>query len=670
MRIGHGQGLFKRLKGGLAACALGVVFSLGQVSAELPEPPATSDIALRFLPATYSEHSLDPVEMADHPLFRIIRRAGSEVFGVEPLRFLDNTFEGTVLAAILSRSSAGGTTLADFFRDQDLRDSWKRNTEELRSLAEDLEYEFKENEKPFPDELQTYLDEVRYYEPYLSDGVTYRYEALNDGKDYRLTMVFPEGSGFSKLGAAPVFTSQEGYSNQEPTAAPVPLNLVVAAKIKQKEQLVSVLTDALGKPQGGFWRVEGEMPFVITIRGEWVVGADRTENLGQMLRSLNGKEPCWSSTPGFQKVARNVNAEAPFLMYINTPSLLRAANDGTMGEVETKLASLLGPIGYAGVPYAESQFRLEVFMGIEAPEGSRLQAFLQETAAESPEQSIVTSNIPWDVSNVLALDFGTTKALVDSVVAMFPEAASQMDMGEDVMLGMFGLDAQAGVEGLIGGNALVVFERVDIFATGIEAALDMEMPSPDPVEESEGDSEESDGDSEEVEVEASQPGPLAYMPATLAAQVPIENNREAALTMLQPYLGDPTTEAFYGVDVVTSQDGTFSYAVDGDWMYVSGGRTVRLMRHMLEAAHGRKETLGSIDSWSRFKTSGRGRLLMFGHQKVDPIYSLVKGALLFLGSDFRPLATELGKLRDYHSMGTLVPDGVLLVGEVVQGDGR
>ena len=107
MRIGHGQGLFKRLKGGLAACALGVVFSLGQVSAELPEPPATSDIALRFLPATYSEHSLDPVEMADHPLFRIIRRAGSEVFGVEPLRFLDNTFEGTVLAAILSRSSAG-----------------------------------------------------------------------------------------------------------------------------------------------------------------------------------------------------------------------------------------------------------------------------------------------------------------------------------------------------------------------------------------------------------------------------------------------------------------------------------------------------------------------------------------------------------------------------------
>ena len=661
MQIGHRRGFFRRLKGGLAACALGVMFTLSQASAGPPEPPATSDVALRLLPAARSENAIDPMELSDHPVFRMIRRAGAEIFGIEPLRFLDNTFEGTVVAAILSRSSAGGTTLADFFRDQDLRESWKRNTEELRSLAEDLEYEFKGNDQPYPAELQTYLDEVRYYEPYLSDGVTYRYESLNDGKDYRLTMVFPDGSAFEKLGEAPVFSSQEGNINQEPTAAPVPLNLVVAAKIRQKEQLVSVLTEAMGAPKGGFWTSDGDMPFVVTIRGPWVIGADRKENLGQMLRSLDGKEPGWSSTPGFQKVARNITADAPFLFYINTPSLLRAADDGTMGEVEQKLASLLGPIGYAAVPYAESQFRLEVFMGIEAPEGSRLEAFMQETAGQSPEQSIVTDNIPWDVSNVLAMDFQTSKALIDSVVALFPEAASQMDMGEDVMLGMFGLDAQAGVEGLVSGNALVVFERIDIFAAGFESALDMSVLEPDPDEEANEEGQE--------EVNAG-PGPMAYVPATFAAQVPIENNREAALTMLQPYLGDPTTQDFFGVDIVTSQDGTFSYALDGDWMYVSGGRTVRLMRHMLEAAHGRKETLGSIDSWSRFKVNGRGRLLMFGHQKVDPIYSLVKGALLFLGSDFRPIATELGKLRDYHSMGTVVPDGLLLVGEVVQGDGR
>ena len=160
------------------------------------------------------------------------------------------------------------------------------------------------------------------------------------------------------------------------------------------------------------------------------------------------------------------------------------------------------------------------------------------------------------------------------------------------------------------------------------------------------------------------------MPVTLAAQIPLETNRSAVMELLEPYLGDPSSKTLYGVEVTTSADRVFSYAVDGDWFYLSGGRTDRLMRHMLEAAHGRKETLGTIDSFSRFVMSGRGRLIGFGHQKVDPIYSMVKGFLLFLGSDFRPLATELGKLRDYHSLGTVVPDGLLMVGEVAQGDGR
>lgn len=94
------------------------------------------------------------------------------------------------------------------------------------------------------------------------------------------------------------------------------------------------------------------------------------------------------------------------------------------------------------------------------------------------------------------------------------------------------------------------------------------------------------------------------------------------------------------------------------------------MKHMLEAAHGRKQTLASIDSFARFQLQSKGRLLAFGHQKVDAFYSIVKGFVLFLGVEFRPLAQELGKLRDYHSVVTLVPDGINLSGEIVQGDDR
>jgi hypothetical protein len=651
MRIGISHGRYEKLKIGTAALVLAMAFSLGVASADLPEAPANSDIALRIVPSPNASRPLDGEQMEDHPVFRLIRRAGAEAFGIEPLRFMDATFEGTVVAAVLSQGKDGGT-FADFLKDRELRESWTRNVDEVRSLADDLETDFAETEVGYPEELQTYLDETRYYEPYLSDGVSYEYQRLNDGKDFVLLVSFSEDSSLGQLGPAPVFSSHEGNSNLTPTAEPLSANLVVGAKIREKDELADLLTDMMGDPRDGFWRSEEEIPFVVTIRGDWVVGADKMENLSGFLRSLNGEDEGLSSTPAFQRVARNLDADAPFFLFINTPSLINAAG-GSMGKVEQRLASLLGPVGYSVVPGAESQFRIEVFIGIEAPPESQLEAFLAGSDGYSPEQAVDVSNIPWDVSNVVTVDYNNTKALLDSLVALFPEAESEMDMGEDVMLGMLGLDAEAGLDRLVSGSALISFERIDILAMGFESALD-EFDSYDP----------------ESEDEPKEKNPLIYVPATFAAQVPMESNRTALKRLVEPFLGDPTSKTLFGVEVVTSADGAFSYAVDGDWCYLSGGRTDRLMRHMLEAAHGRKETIGSIDSFSRFVVGNRGRLIGFSHQKVDPVYSMVKGFLLFMGSDFRPLANELGKLRDYHSMGTVVPDGLMLVGEVAQGDGR
>jgi hypothetical protein len=651
MRIRKKTRWYRKFKRVAASLALGVLFSLSGALAELPDPPANSDIALRIVPSAQMS-PLDREELQDHPVFRLVRRAGAEMFGIEPLRFMDSTFEGTVVAAVLSQSAKGGTSLADFFKDRELRARWERNTEELQSLADDLEIEFAESEEGYPENLQTYLDEIRYYEPYLSDGVTYRYERVNDGKDFRLIMTFSGDSGLQPLGPAPMFSSQDGPQNLAPTAPPLPINLVVGAKIREKKELAVLLTDLLGEPKDGFWRSQEEIPFVVTIRGDWVVGADRIENLSGFLGSLNGKKPGLSGTSAYKTVARNIDAEAPGFLFVNTPNLVKAAR-GEMGEIEQRLATLAGPMGYSVVPSTDSQFRVEVFVGVEAPPNSELAVFMAGSDAFAPEQSVDTANIPWDVSNIFTVDYANTKALFDSVLALFPEAESQMDMGQDVMLGMLGLDAAAGTDSLVTGSALLSFERIDLLTLGMESTLDR-LKAYDP-------------DSEE---EPKRANPLSYVPVTMAAQIPLETNRMALISLLEPYLGDPTSKTLFGVDVVTSADKVFSYAVDGDWFYLSGGQTDRLMRHMLEAAHGRKETLGTIDSFSRFVVNGRGRLIGFGHQKVDPVYSLVKGFLLFLGSDFRPLATELGMLRDYHSMGTVVPDGFLLVGEVVKGDGR
>jgi hypothetical protein len=161
------------------------------------------------------------------------------------------------------------------------------------------------------------------------------------------------------------------------------------------------------------------------------------------------------------------------------------------------------------------------------------------------------------------------------------------------------------------------------------------------------------------------------LPFTVAFQVQDEQARGALLEALSSQLGDhPKITSVYGVDVSGRQDGLLSYALRDDWFYISGGKTQRLLRNLLAAATGHKQSLTSLDSWARFRAGQHGQVLFIAHQKVDALYSAIKAFLLFLGPDFRPLAYELGGLRDCHSAAFAVPDGLLLVGDVLQGDGR
>lgn len=702
MVLGRSSRMKRNLKKGAVALSLSVALLTGVAWADLPEPPAHSDIALRLLPVSDDKNPLDQEALKRHPVYRLIGKVGVDYFGVEPFRFFDATFEGTAIAAILSKpGSGGGSSLKAYFDDQARRERWSADVRELTSLANDLEDHFQTTEQ-YPADLQTYLDEVRYYEPYLSSGVSYRYEVLKDGKDYRLTMVFEPGIEQVKLGPAPVFSSQSGRKNLQPTLPPVPLNFVVGAKIKDKSSLQSFLTETLGTPQGGFWRSPdmAAMPLVITLRGEWLVASDQMSNLGDFLKSLKGEKPGWSANPAFKKVARNLKTDGPFLLFVDTPRLLKAMDAPTTGP-EGRLASLLGPLGYSVIPYAESQFALEVFMGVEAPKGSDLAEYFASSGSLNPASGMATSNVPWDISNVFAVDYANGKGLLDALVGLFPDAEDQYGMGQDIFLGMFGLDAQEGFNNLAEGPVIVSFERIDLVTTTIESFMGMPgapeetappeslddsdpMEGQDPAETTEEDENAEPGVSEEglemedamdaepvAEPEKSSPvASLAAVPATFAFQVPLETNREALLSLMNPYMKEMSTETVYGVEVKTSSDGKLSYALDENWLYVSGGRTDRLIHHMLEAAHGRKQTLATIDSWSRFSVGRKGRLLAFGHQKVDAVNSLVKGFLLFMGSEFRPLAEEFGELRDYHSVLTAIPDGFLAVGEMVKGDER
>jgi hypothetical protein len=645
---------------------LGVFLSGNAVAERLPEPPANCDIAFRLLPVPETSSAADRAALRAHPLTRLMGAFAAKSLGFEPFDFLDKTFDPMVVAAILSGPE--GSSLGEFIEDRNRRESWSRAVSELDSLATDLQEHHESTGEDYPKDLQLYLDEVRYYEPSLPPGVDYRYEVLSAGKNFRITTSFGDDSELARLGNPPIFSSNRPGQNLEPTAQAVPLNLVVGVKIKSRQQLVQLMSRAFGPQERGFWRASHPqgLSMVCTLRGDWLVASDRMENLGGFLKSLNGRAPGWSQNPSFQTVSRNLPSNSPLLMFVDSQKVLSAL-DRSGNEKVSKLLSLIGPIGYGIVPYAESQVRIEVFMGINAPDDSKLKSLMESARGVNASTGLSTANIPWDVANVFALDYGTSKLLLDALIALFPDLDTQYEMGQDVFAGMLGIDAETGFNGLFEGAAVLSFERIDILLNALEAFMETKQAVSVA-----GPREDEGGEPEEAEEPDEPPKKTALrLPATVAVKVPVEANQQTLISMLKPFLGDEQTrETLYGVEIVTGADGLFSYAVDGDWFYISGGRTVRLMRRMLEASHGRRETLASIDSWSRFTVGTRGKLLAFGHQKMDAFYSLAKGFILLLGSDFRPIAMEVGKLRDYHSVMTLVPDGLLITGEIVQGDGR
>ena len=197
----------------ISLCIALCLLLAGVVSAQNGlEPPKNSYVALRVLPTDYYGDTLDRRELKSHPLFRLIGVAGQKYLGIEPLEFLDETFEGTIVAALLDVEGSGGSTLKKFFEDREGRDAWKRLTSELESLDADLKVYFEEHES-YPEDLDVYLEEVRFFQVSLPGNASYKYERFNDGKDFRLSADLSESPTMAKLGKAPVFSSQGEAKN-------------------------------------------------------------------------------------------------------------------------------------------------------------------------------------------------------------------------------------------------------------------------------------------------------------------------------------------------------------------------------------------------------------------------------------------------------------------------
>lgn len=634
----------------LGRVLLALLIVTGAGWAQVPEAPVDCDIALRIQPFPDSMTAEQRAHMADHPLFRLISKAGARAMGFDPLNDLHQALGGTVVAGVMPTAD-GGSALIEFFRDNDARQSHRSMISELDELIADLD-SHKDTSGSYPTDYRKYIDEERYYDPYLPSGVEVEYEALQGGEQFRLTVSYEDGAAIRDFGPPPSYHSEDGHKNWSTEKPPAPLNFVVALELKDVSKAKELLGQIMGQPKAGFWSsdVEGVRLFATT-RGNWLLVGDQRENMGPFLAAVEGREKGISYNPAYRTVARNIQMDAPFTIFINAPRMADSVLNLT-DELDPRLVRMIGPMGYSVQSYGESQTRLEAFVGVNPPEDTKLAEFFASTAGKDPELVLNLSNVPWDAANVLALDLTAFKELLDASVDLYPDLNEGYEMGQDVFAGMLGIDAEAGFNKLAEGPVIASFERIDIFLTSIDTYM---LGRGD-----DDDDDESPADSA-----------LRFFPATVAAKIPSAQNRKALRRLLSGPKDEPTAKKLvYGVEVEQRPEIGLSYAEDGDWLYVSGSNTDRLMRNMLASAKGRKETLSSLQTWTDFQLRLHGRFLAFGHQKVDAVYSIVKGFLLFMGADFRPLAVELGQLRDYHSVMTAVPEGFVMVGEIVKGDGR
>jgi hypothetical protein len=724
-------------KASRVVCGLLIVCSSAAWGQTLPQPPANSEVAIRILP---SQHDLkmDSEILKEQPLVRLLNKWATDELGVPTLLEMEGAFEGSVVAAVLPDPKDGSSSLIDFFNDDELRGQREMLVSELRSLASDLEY-YKETNGSYPADFATYIEEERYYEPYMPPGVSYKYVRLQSGEAFRLEVKFESPSRLGELGPAPVLSSGGEEKYADPTVPREALHYVVGVKVKDDAKARALVEKFFTTSQGGFWS-NGPGGAVATIRGPWLTLTNDKRHLGPFFQTLNGQAAGLSKTPGYALVARNIDMNASLTGYIDLPRILRSV-DLPVSEANRAILKLAGPIGYSVTPMERSQLRTEAFMGLNAPKSSALAQVLADSAQAGTGAPVKgLGNIPWDASNAYAIDYQKAKRLLNAVVALSPEAEESMQMAEDVWAGFLGLDAERGFDHLVEGWALVSFERIDILVNAIEGffeawgpkkeypaqmeevggppsedapsvveEIDLEVDveadgtvevdveetvevsesadQSEAVVENQQDEVEVDVDAEEnveVELEVDEGyDPYPYedveprkpsfprMPFTVAFQVTDPQARGVLQDALQKQLGEESERnELYGVEVASRQDGLLVFAERDDWFYISGGNTQRLLRNLLAAATGRKPGLTSLASWSNFRAGQRGEVVAVGHQKVDGVYSLLKSFLLFMGADFRPLAYELGGLRDYHSAIILVPDGVMAVGEILQGDGK
>ncbi len=413
------------------------------------------------------------------------------------------------------------------------------------------------------------------------------------------------------------------------------------------------------------------------LSSHWLLLTDNPTLAEPGLSSLEGQAASLSSNPRFQRALIHLPERFRNYFFVDVAGIvghwpgLKMDDPVLQGALES-VQSVAGTTSYRA-DVVVSEFFVCLTPPAEHPLGKLL-------SDPGPTELTLLRQAPWSTAYISVIDLGKSYDLVKRAASVNSETDKIFREVLGAAEASLGLSFEKDLLPNSTGEIAVCYEQLDVLFAAIMREW-RELTNP-PERDSEPESESEarpspspapgwipDGPPPETEQEAEEPAgrakkvdlDLASHPYTIIVGLRPGPARQDIMARLREKLGSRVRlKPHAGVDVFYTADDQVAYAVHGNYLMVSTGGSYRLMLATLDSMTGRVSPLSRLDSYRTFIEGTEGRVLAAGHQKVDDVYSLLKGLILLSGAEFRPEATALGRWRDAYSILTIEPGGIRL----------
>lgn len=532
-----------------------------------------------------------------------------------------------------------------------------------------------------PPDLESLVPDYLAALPARPEGVTYRLEPRDGGWIVTTTFQGAPGPTIDHENNLTPELAAEGFPH---------LNLVVAFRASDAARakramgrLLPRLTNLPGitveeVPAGG-WDVS-TLLFALAVRQSphWLVFTDNPALAEPSLASLEGEAPSLTSNPRWQGIREHLPGSFRNWVFVDVSGIVThwpglKMEDRVLQQALESVQAIAGTTSYS-----KDVVVSDFFVRIDAPQDHPLGQLL---AAPGPTELSLLRQAPWSTAYISVLDLNQSYDLVKRAAAINNDtnnAFQSMLMATDEALG---LSFENDILPHSTGEIAITYEQLDVLYAAIlqewrrYTAPPVEIPEPSEPETTESEAppppgwvpegepppEPMEDESDREEVVQETPVNLAEMPYTVVIGLRPGPARDEIFSRLKAKLGSKVRlEPHAGADILITADDQVAYAIYGNYLIVSTGGSHRLLRNTLDAMTGQVATLSRLNSYREFNGATRGRVLAAAHQKVDDIYSILKGVILLAGAEFRPEATALGRWRDAYSLLTIEEGGFRL----------